>query len=323
MTPCPYGFRIVGATSEARRLVDAAAALRGYAACDERAEVHRQAYLSSFAFGDAFRRQLEESGSTRGFSGICWSPWLWWDIDRENDLDRALSDTRRLALALDERFGAGEDLLVFYSGSKGFHVGLPTRLWQPAPSAVFNRVARRFAETIAGRIGVAVDGGVYDQVRPFRAPNSRHQKTGRHKRRLSLDELLGLSTDGILRLAEKPEPFEVPSANGRCERACSDWLDAVNLVQREAAAKAQRPAVRNGAARLNRGTLDFIRDGASTGDRHRLLFSAAANLAEFGCPPALAHALLSEAALDSGLPPKEVRRQIECGLVAGKGGADA
>ena len=52
----------------------------------------------------------------------------------------------------------------------------------------------------------------------------------------------------------------------------------------------------------------------SKGDRHRLLFSAAANLAEFGCPPALAHALLSEAGLDSGLSPADVRRQIDCGL---------
>jgi hypothetical protein len=248
---------------------------------------------------------------------------LWWDIDRENELDRALNDTRRLALALDERFGAGEDLLAFYSGSKGFHVGLPTWLWQPAPSAVFNRVARRFAEMIAGRIGVAIDGGVYDQVRPFRAPNSRHQKTGRHKRRLSLDELLGLSTGGILRLAERPEPFELPAPTRQCERARSDWLDAVQLVQQEADAKAQRRAAGNGAPRLNRATLDFIREGANTGNRHRLLFSAAANLAEFGCPPALAHALLSESALDSGLPPKEVKRQIECGLAAGKGGADA
>jgi len=44
------------------------------------------------------------------------------------------------------------------------------------------------------------------------------------------------------------------------------------------------------------------------------LFSAAANLGEFNCPPALAHALLTEAGLDSGLSPSDVRRQIECGL---------
>jgi len=66
--------------------------------------------------------------------------------------------------------------------------------------------------------------------------------------------------------------------------------------------------------------MEFIRNGAEEGDRHRLLFSAASNLAEFGCPPALAHALLTEAALDSGLPPKEVYRQIGCGLNGVKGG---
>ena len=71
---------------------------------------------------------------------------------------------------------------------------------------------------------------------------------------------------------------------------------------------------------MNRLTLDFVRNGATVGDRHRLLFSAAANLAEFGCQAALAHALLTEAALDSGLPPYEVRRQIACGLNAVKGG---
>jgi len=45
-----------------------------------------------------------------------------------------------------------------------------------------------------------------------------------------------------------------------------------------------------------------------------LLFSAAANLAELGCPPALAHELLTEAGRDAGLSPSEVRRQIDCGL---------
>ena len=90
-------------------------------------------------------------------------------------------------------------------------------------------------------------------------------------------------------------------------------------MTRKAAERRAALASGNGDARLNRQTLDFIRDGAATGDRHRLLFSAAANLAEFGCPTSLAHALLSEAALDSGLKPSDVRRQIDCGLE--KGGA--
>jgi hypothetical protein len=43
-------------------------------------------------------------------------------------------------------------------------------------------------------------------------------------------------------------------------------------------------------------------------------FQAAANPGEFGCPAELAHALLTGAALDSGLTPSETRRQIDCGL---------
>ena len=52
------------------------------------------------------------------------------------------------------------------------------------------------------------------------------------------------------------------------------------------------------------------------------VYGAAANLAEFGCPPKLGHALLTESALDSGLSPAETRRQIECGLRSLDGGGD-
>ena len=77
MTTAPYGFRIVGPCSESRRLVKAAAALSGYAACDNQAEVTSEAYLSAFQFGDEFRRHLDMTGSTKGYHGPCCSPWLW------------------------------------------------------------------------------------------------------------------------------------------------------------------------------------------------------------------------------------------------------
>jgi hypothetical protein len=320
MTTHPYGFRIVGTTCERRRLVDAAAALAGHAACDPQAELEREAYLSAFWFGDDFGEYLADNGTVAGYRGTCWSPLLWFDVDRAGDLERALAETRRLAVALDERYGLSDgELLAFYSGSKGFHLALLTSLWLPKPSATFNLVCRRMAESIAERVHVEIDRGVYDQVRPFRAPNSRHPKTGLHKRRVALDELLGLSLAGIQKIAEAPEPFELPNVRQTSQQAMADWHDAAQAVDRQRAATGERRASRDGAT-LNRATLAFIREGADEGDRHRLLFSAAANLADFGCPDALAHALLTEAGLDSGLPPKEVRRQIDCGLAHRHGG---
>lgn len=275
MMTCPYGFRIVGATSESRRLIDWAAAFAAYASLDERATVCQEAYLSAFGFGEDFRQLLDATGSARGFDGVCWSPWLWFDIDRADNLDRALLDSRKLAAATAERFQLDDgDLLLFYSGFKGFHLGLPTCLWRPEPSLFFNRVARRFAESIAERIGVTIDASVYSKVIPFRAPNSQHPKTGKHKRQLNYAELMGLSLDAILHLAEQPSPFDIPVPSQRCEQAAADWQAAIEAVEREAEGKAhRRTAVANGTPRLNRATLDFIRDGAEPGDRHRLLLA--------------------------------------------------
>jgi hypothetical protein len=310
----PYGFRIVGSCESDRRLIDWGAAFLAYSECDDRAEVYREAYLSAFTFGVDFRTLLDSTGSVKGFAGDCYSEWLWFDIDRDGDLDRATLDARRLAASLVERFRLdGDELLLFFSGSKGYHTGLPLSLCDsPAPSPVFHSICRRLAERFAALAGIDTDTGVYDRVRPFRAPNSRHPKTGLHKRRLSYEELLNLNTSAIRRLAAEPASFDMPKPPASYDLAISDWQQITEMVVQSAAADQERRA--NGSAKLTRSTMSFIRDGAGTGDRHRLLFSAAANLAEFDCPPALAHALLTDAGLDSGLPPSEVLRQINCGL---------
>lgn len=310
-----YGYRIKGDCRRERKPIEWLKAFDAYCQCDDQANVFAESYISAFTFGEAFRQHLERTGSTKGYNGECFAFWLWFDIDRERDIEAATNDARRLCAVLCERFKLdGDELLTFYSGSKGFHVGLPTSLWNPEPSLTFNQVARRFAETIAEQADVAIDTGVYDKVRAFRAPNSRHPKTGLHKRRLTFDELLHLSTDAIKTLATEPAPFDIPTAPALNSQAVTDWRHAAEQVGQRAEANKQRRLNINGTATLNRATLDFLRDGATAGDRHRLLFSAAANLAEFGCSFDLAWALLSEPALDSGLAPAEAKRQIECGL---------
>jgi hypothetical protein len=323
MTPTQkpqFGFRVLGPATGRRRPIVFMAAFAAHADCDDRAETNREAYLSAFTFGNDFLSYLRETDSPKGYAGPCWAPYIWLDLDGE-DLDATLRDARQLAATILDRYRTldEDDLLLFFSGKKGAHVGLPVT-WGPAPSVLFNRTARHFAEALAAAAGVSIDAGVYDKVRLFRAPNSRHPDTKLHKRRLSFDELLHLDAARVRQLAAAPEPFALPVPSRPDPQAAADWEGALQAVEKEAEGKAQRrAAVANGDPRLNRTTLDFIRDGAGQGDRHRLLFSAAANLAELGCPAALAHALLTEAALDSGLPPADVRRQIDCGLQHGAG----
>ena len=318
-----FGFRVLGPATETRRLIDWAAAFRAYAECDNRAECDREAYLSAFTFAGDFAEHLKATGSTAGFAGSCWAPWLWLDVDRDQLAD-ALDAARRLAVAAGERFGIGEDdLLAFFSGSKGFHLGLPTALWQPEPGPLFHRTARRFAERLAELAGVGIDAGVYDRVRLFRAPNSRHPRTGHYKCRLIFGELMGWNIDAIRQRAARPEAFELPEPTGTSADAAAEWAAAADAVQCEAEAKAQRTATGADGGRLNRGTLEFIREGAAVNNRHRLLYSAAANLHDWGAPAGLVHELLTEAALDSGLPPSEVRRCIDNALAGGTVGGAA
>ncbi len=317
------GFRIVGGCFNERRLVDSNLAFEAYADCDSRAEIEKEAYLSAYCFSSEFAEHLSETGSTKGYIGPTWSEWLWFDIDRD-DRETALNDTKRLVEHLINRFGtlAGDELLIFYSGSKGFHVGLPTWLWSPEPSIEFHSCCRLFAETIAEQADVIIDSGVYDRVRAFRAPNSRHPKTGRHKRFFELWELMSFDAEEIVYAAMMPKRFFMPPRTRVNSVAVRQWNAACELVrlrEMEVETRRKRPGqvstcVPTHFSVLNRSSFEFIRDGASSGDRHRRLFSAAANLAEFSCSFELAWALLSESALDSGLSPGEVRRQIECGL---------
>lgn len=326
MTACPYGFWVRGSKHAGREPVRAADAFAGFAACDPAARPDAEHYLSAFTYGDDFLAYLKTTGSTAQFAGPCCALWVWFDIDRGDDIDAALADARALSLHLEDGWGiAAETILVFLSGKKGFHIGVPTALWGPAPSTDFHEVAHRFALALArgaGGRGVVIDGSVYGKVQLFRAPNSRHPATGLRKRRLTSDELLHLSIERIVGLAREPVAFDVPAPAARNEKLSAAWEQAAAAIAAEKAAMQERRAATGGAARLNALTLDFIREGAEEGGdgtaddagRHRRLYAAAINLGEFGCPAPLAHALLTNAALDCGITPGEARRTIDNGL---------
>ena len=209
-----FGFRIVGGCFENRRLVDAAAALSAHAAADPRCEPDKECYLSAFRFAATFRRHLEDNQARRpDYSGPCWSPWLWWDIDAE-ELQYAHKDAGRAGRVpggtLRRRTGRTADFLFRQEGLSRW---LAYRALVAGTVGRLPQVCRRFAEHVAELAAVTIDTGVYDRVRAFRAPNSRHPKTGLHKRRLSFDELLGLTLDTILELAKKPAAVRLADAD--------------------------------------------------------------------------------------------------------------
>lgn len=322
----PHTFRIVGGPHNRRMRVDATTAFDACRRCDVRARVAEESYLGAFQFGEDFAVHLAKTRSTSGFVGKSWSPFIWMDVDRDataGGVAGAIADTRRLFVTLVERYQVPEEsLLPFISGGKGVHLGLPTALWSPAGGESYHLITREFAERIAAAAGVTIDTGVYDRVRAFRAPNSRHPKTGLHKRFVPPPQLALLTLDDAMILATQPLPFDLPdlSGVGRLPALAAEWQAATDAVAtRQAAFEERRRDIAAGtaAAKVNRLTLDLIRgESIAVGERHRTIYSAARNLAEAGASKHLVFELLREAALDTGLPPREVDRQIDCGFLA-------
>lgn len=311
-----FGFRALSRDGE-RKLTDGRTAFKAHVEADPRAMTAGECYLSHFMFPDEFRTHLATTGSTAGYTGPTWLQWLVFDIDVADDIDEALRQARRLAAWLVDRFKLEpDDLMFFYSGSKGFHVLLPSSLWDGKPAANFHEYARRFAETLAINADVRTDSGVYARVNLLRAPNSKHRKTGRYKVQLRYNELLNLKPEAIIEIASEPREGWIPEPVPENTEAAECWREVVKLVDDDKAASTERRSS-NGAAKLNPTTRAVLVEGSVVGDRHRELFSAAANLAEFGSVEELAFALLTPCGLNSGLTPSEVQRQIACGLKHG------
>lgn len=305
------GFLIPGDVRQPRCGVDWFKAWEAFSECAETVRTDQESFLSMFLFPPEFLTHLQQTGSTANYAGDVWCPFLWIDIDAA-DLGEALRQARAFIGYLGNRFRLdGEELLCFFSGKKGFHIGIPATHWNPQPGPLFHRACRVLAEAMAQAAGITIDRGVYDKVRAFRSPNSRHPATGKHKRMIPAEHLLRCSLESILELASRPAPFDftMPAAlNPDLAQAWGWAMQQAGELHRQETRQPREHAT------INRMTWDFIRGGAEPGDRHRLLFSSAANLEEFPTKEALIHALLKKPGEETGLSPADVARQIQCGI---------
>lgn len=307
------GALVLGAPTAPRALVRHADLLTAYA--DGALDDEGEAYLSHFVFGPEMQAHFAANRqSVAGFAGPCWCRWLVLDIDRA-DLAVALTDARRLVTFLRQRYPEQDDVPIYFSGGKGFHVAVDLA-HKPPPAVGFQRVARALAEALAARAGVRIDPSVYDIAHIIRLPNTRHPRTGLFKRRIDADALFELDIDGIRRHAAHSAGDGLPACGTVPAQLAADWQAAEQETARAAEARTARrgECATTPDARAPRYFLDLLRFGADEGQRHQTLFRCAAWLTEQGAPPALCVALLTEPGRDVGLPPQDVDRQIACGI---------
>jgi replicative DNA helicase len=143
--------------------------------------------------------------SVAGFKGKVYSNTLFFDLDSE-DVNKAKEDTKELLHRLQQLGVSVEnEVRVFFSGKKGFHVEVPTeKNYEPEE---LKTICSNIAEGLE-----SFDPVVYNATRVIRILNTRHQSSNLYKIELEPYDIIELSVEQIKEKAkQRSKPFTAKS----------------------------------------------------------------------------------------------------------------
>jgi replicative DNA helicase len=261
----------------------------------------RECYTTVWRYRSDFLDYVTEKGSVKGYSGSAYGDTFWIDVDDE-DLHRSQQSAVFVAGILMSEFGVQlEDLRFFFSGKKGFHVGVPSCTFGAEPSellpSAFSELARRVSEAA----GVAVDLSIYRQVSLLRLPNSINAKSGLFKVGVTFEEMGGKLED-ILVLAEGPRsklregPQEPNETLTEIYRKIVRGIKRSRLEAKEAAQRGEVPMLDGGRAtppKWDKVCLYRMMQGVPNGQRNNVALRIAVHLRQKGMTLSMATAALA------------------------------
>lgn len=232
-----------------------------------------ETYATYFRYNDDMKEHFAEKGSVGGYQGKAWSDWLPIDIDSE-DLEEAQLFLQYLVARM-HQFGIDvKNCRFYFSGSKGFHVMIPSIYFRAEPSEDINKRFRKVALKIADSI--SIDTAIYDKTRIFRLPNTINQKSGLHKIELYPFEAMSLSIDDIKERAQKPgERLEVESHIEPSEDLCKTFSEPVGNGK----------PIGEQAAVKTKVCMSTLMSGVKSGNRDNVGVRVASHLRQSGLTP--------------------------------------
>lgn len=142
--------------------------------------------------------------SIRGYQGKAYSNKLFFDLDSKEDVNKAKEDAKELLHRLQQcGVKIEEQVRVFFSGNKGFHIEVPVNA-QFEPEEL-----KTLCSNIASGLQ-SFDDVIYNTSRIIRILNTKHQKSGLYKIELDPYDLIELSIDQIREKAkQKSDMYKV------------------------------------------------------------------------------------------------------------------
>ena len=172
-----------------------------------------EAYAHTMQYDETIRSHLDKSNKITDYYGSRYSEYFPIDIDLAKDLPRAKELTALFLETINQKYDVDlRCLRIYFSGSKGFHVFIPSILFDVSPHTTLEKKYRILAKQLFSDHPImeagAIDFSIYCRNRFFRVSNSLHPKSDLYKIPLTWEELRSLSVEDIQTLARSPRKIE-------------------------------------------------------------------------------------------------------------------
>lgn len=224
----------------------------------------KDCYRTVFRYPDEFRVYFQQNKTVKGYAGPVYADFFPIDVDDAN-LEKAHESAKAVLEKLLINYEINlDELRIYFSGAKGFHLLIPATMFGYGPSVEMPQAFRQVALEITQEI--KIDTAVYDRVRIFRLSNTTNSKTGLYKVPLSTAEIMHKSMDEIKELAKTPRAIKVERPESKNEYLCELYRRVVEGLKKPREIK-QETGTQIKAPRNSKLCYYKILEGISEGGR--------------------------------------------------------
>ncbi|MFD2334749.1 primase C-terminal domain-containing protein [Cohnella sp. GCM10020058] len=255
-------------------------------------------YMTYFRYDDTMAEYFDNNivtskrgkphKSVMGFDGPAYADFIPIDIDSK-DLGQAIYQTVRALEILKSHDIDMNVLTLYFSGSKGFHIMIPSELVGAEPGADIHDRFRSFVKRLM--IGVEYDSSIYDKVRIFRVPNTLNSKSGKYKIQLYPFELYNATSEDIMTLATEKREEWAPEEAERHEELAELYWQAVDESRPHSSSRTDSTRTEGVRTKL---CLHQMMQGVGEGERDNIGLRVATHLKHAGLSSGMIWAALVE-----------------------------
>ena len=273
--------------------------------------------LKKYDFTDTYSTVYSYDNKNQDLANIVAPLYIDLDInDLEKDYDKLRKDVLLLIRKLKTVFHLQEDnIQIFFSGSKGYHIIIPYEVFGIEPSKDLNdRYKLIVTELKSYTITKSIDTRIYDSKRLFREPNTINTKTGLYKVYMTIDQVRDFSYNDLIDRARTPQATVEPNKeyNPKADEALNAMVNELKERQKKTINhKVARQMLQN--KELLPCVKYILQNGAQKGGRNNTAMALASALFQRNEDRAYVEQIMdtwNRTKLDEALPERELELTV-------------